>query len=270
MCLIRLCTPRLDSDTSALSLRLERLENRLDKLCDGEVRIQPRSAAPADAGYAEPVRPADKPVIPTESKPRDIPKAALNNTENKANTADIPPASTEPPDDKPDWLFEGTGGDASPVNSGDNPETPPFDLDEPTAADTPVVPLKPEQEPVTEQRPSAAKPQGAGVADPQVAEILDRLPVILQAILAQVRVSLGESTVNISGYQKFQYDFLTTGDSKERLEKAAEEVLGRKVKMVFDGDDGADTQTAESDPVSDFLTKAESMGVKIKYKKSKN
>lgn len=315
MCLIRLCTPRLDSDTSALSLRLERLENRLDKLCDGEVKIQPRSAAPADAGYAEPARPADKPVIPTESKPRDIPKAALNNTENKANTADIPPASTEPPDDKPDWLFEGTGGDASPVNSGDNseappfdldepteqtqfapqtddskpdwlfegtggdaspvnsgdnPEAPPFDLDEPTAADTPVVPLKPEQEPLTEQRPSAAKPQGAGVADPQVAEILDRLPVILQAILAQVRVSLGESTVNISGYQKFQYDFLTTGDSKERLEKAAEEVLGRKVKMVFDGDDGADTQAAESDPVSDFLTKAESMGVKIKYKKSKN
>lgn len=315
MCLIRLCTPRLDSDTSALSLRLERLENRLDKLCDGEVKIQPRSAAPADAGYAEPARPADKPVIPTESKPRDIPKTALNNTENKANTADIPPASTEPPDDKPDWLFEGTGGDASPVNSGDNSEAPPFDLDEPTeqtqfapqtddskpdwlfegtggdaspvnsgdnseappfdldeptAADTPVVPLKPEQEPVTEQRPSAAKPQGAGVADPQVAEILDRLPVILQAILAQVRVSLGESTVNISGYQKFQYDFLTTGDSKERLEKAAEEVLGRNVKMVFDGDDGADTQTAESDPVSDFLTKAESMGVKIKYKKSKN
>ena len=270
MCLIRLCTPRLDSDTSALSLRLERLENRLDKLCDGEVKMQPRSAAPADAGYAEPARPADKPVIPTESKPRDIPKAALNNAENKANTADIPPASTEPPDDKPDWLFEGTGGDASPVNSGDNSEAPPFDLDEPTAADIPVVSLKPEQEPVTEQRPSAANPQGAGVADPQVAEILDRLPVILQAILAQVRVSLGESTVNISGYQKFQYDFLTTGDSKERLEKAAEEVLGRKVKMVFDGDDGADTQTAESDPVSDFLTKAESMGVKIKYKKSKN
>ena len=315
MCLIRLCTPRLDSDTSALSLRLERLENRLDKLCDGEVKIQPRSAAPADAGYAEPARPADKPVIPTESKPRDIPKTALNNTENKANTADIPPASTEPPDDKPDWLFEGTDGDASPVNSGDNSEAPPFDLDEPTAqtqfapqtddskpdwlfegtvgdaspvnsgdnseappfdldeptaADTPVVTPEPEQEPVTEQRPSAAKPQGAGVADPQVAEILDRLPVILQAILAQVRVSLGESTVNISGYQKFQYDFLTTGDSKERLEKAAEEVLGRKVKMVFDGDDGADTQTAESDPVSDFLTKAESMGVKIKYKKSKN
>ena len=315
MCLIRLCTPRLDSDTSALSLRLERLENRLDKLCNGEIKIQPRSVAPADTGYAEPARPADKPVIPTESKPLDIPKATLNNTENKANTADIPPASTEPPDDKPDWLFEGTGGDASPVNSGDNPEappfdldepteqtqftpqtddskpdwlfegtggdaspvnngdnpeTPPFDLDEPTAADTPVVPPEPEHEPVTEQRPFAAKPQGTGDADPQVAEILDRLPVILQAILAQVRVSLGESTVNISGYQKFQYDFLTTGDSKERLEKTAEEVLGRKVKMVFDGDDSADTQTAESDPVSDFLTKAESMGVKIKYKKSKN
>ena len=40
--------------------------------------------------------------------------------------------------------------------------------------------------------------------------------------------------------------------------------------MVFDGDDNADTQTAENVPISDFLTKAEKMGVKIKYKKSKN
>ena len=114
------------------------------------------------------------------------------------------------------------------------------------------------------------KTQGTGNADPHIAEILDRLPVILQAILGQVQVTLGRDTVNISGYQKFQYDFLTTGDSKERLEKTAGEVLGRKVKMVFDGDDNADTQTAENDPISDFLTKAEKMGVKIKYKKSKN
>ena len=47
-------------------------------------------------------------------------------------------------------------------------------------------------------------------------------------------MSLGRDTVNISGYQKFQYDFLTTGDSKERLEKAAEEVTGRRLVMTFD------------------------------------
>lgn len=364
MCLIRLCTPRLDSDTSALSLRLEKLENRLDKLCDGGIKIQSRSAAPTTTEYTEPAKPASKPVTPTAGKPQDILKDTLNKIENKVNTAEIQPApeapqvpdskpdwlfegdandvpptassaaqAEEPPFDldeptaqpqpaqqtdggKPDWLFEGTGGDVTPENSNYNADNPPFDLDEPTGqsqpaqqdnsgkpdwlsegdenADAPTaaayaeptappfdldeppvssMPPEPESVPqVTREVPAPKKtqPQSGADTDPQVAEITDRLPVILQAILGQVRVTLRENEIIISGYQKFQYDFLTTGDSKERLEKTAEEVLGRKVKMVFDGDDGADTQTAENDPVSDFLTKAEKMGVKIKYKKSKN
>lgn len=370
MCLIRLCTPRLDSDTSALSLRLEKLENRLDKLCDGGMKIQPRSAAPTNTEYAEPAKPASKPVTPTSDTPGDILKDTLNKIENKVNTADIPSApeapeapetpdnkpdwlfegdandappadsgaaqAEEPPFDldeqtaqpqsapqtdsgKPDWLFEGTGGDVTPENSDYNADNPPFDLDEPTEQSQPTpqdnsgkpdwlsegsgnddAPTAPEQAeptappfdldeppilpaspmppepdtapPVAREAPEPQKvqPQSSAGTDPQVAEITDRLPVILQAILGQVRVTLRENEIIIGGYQKFQYDFLTTGDSKERLEKTAEEVLGRKVKMVFDGDDGADTQTAENDPVSDFLTKAENMGVKIKYKKSKN
>lgn len=373
MCLIRLCTPRLDSDTSALSLRLEKLENRLDKLCDGGIKIQPRSAAPTTTEYTEPAKPASKPVAPTESKPQDIKPQdilidTLNKIENKANTADIPPvpeapqvpdskpdwlfegdANDVPPTDsgaaqaeeppfeldeptaqpqsapqadgeKPDWLFEGTGGDVTPENSNYNADNPPFDLDEPAEQSQPVQqdnsgkpdwlfegkgnddamtaaepteptappfdfdepplppsvsPVPPEPDtapPVTREAPGQHKVQTqmSTDTDPQVAEITDRLPVILQAILGQVRVTLRENEIVIGGYQKFQYDFLTTGDSKERLEKTAEEVLGRKMKMVFDGDDGADTQTAENDPVSDFLTKAEKMGVKIKYKKSKN
>lgn len=322
MCLIRLCTPRLDSDTSALSLRLEKLENRLDKLCDGGMKIQPRSAAPTNTEYAESAKPAGKPVTPTSDTPGDILKDTLNKIENKVNTADIPsaPEAPETPDNKPDWLFEGDANDAPPTDSGAaQAEEPPFDLDEQTAQpqsapqtdsgkpdwlsegsgndDAPTVPeqaeptappfdldeppilpaspMPPEPDtapPVAREAPEPQKvqPQSSAGTDPQVAEITDRLPVILQAILGQVRVTLRENEIIIGGYQKFQYDFLTTGDSKERLEKTAEEVLGRKVKMVFDGEDGADTQTAENDPVSDFLTKAENMGVKIKYKKSKN
>lgn len=364
MCLIRLCTPRLDSDTSALSLRLEKLESRLDKLCDGGIKIQPRSAAPTNTEYAEP---ASKPVTPTDSTPGDILKDTLNKIENKVNTADIPPApeATEAPaapqapdskpdwlfegeandaptidsgaaqpetplfdldeptaqpqsapqtdSGKPDWLFEGTGGDVTPENNDYNAESSPFDLDEPTAQpqsapqidsgkpdwlsegdgnndvptpveqaeptappfdlDEPPIPPEPDNAPPVSREapePQKAQPQSSAGTDPQVAEITDRLPVILQAILGQVRVTLRENELVISGYQKFQYDFLTTGDSKERLEKTAEEVLGRKVKMVFDGENSADAQTAENDPVSDFLAKAENMGVKIKYKKSKN
>ena len=338
MCLIRLCTPRLDSDFSALSLRLEKLENRLDKLCDGEISIQPRSTVTTNeiTRSAEPVR-------TVSNKPQDIIADTLNKIENKINTVSANPEDEKAPDapmqqteinqsvpdskpdrlfdgtggaddntsalnedappfdldepqasiapapqeqasktggngDKPDWLFEGTGGTDDNASTG-NDDVPPFDLDEPPINVAPAEPAQQAEQvqsgdipPRTayEQSTKMPKTQGTGNADPRIAEILDRLPVILQAILGQVQVTLGRDTVNISGYQKFQYDFLTTGDSKERLEKTAGEVLGRKVKMVFDGDDNADTQTAENDPISDFLTKAEKMGVKIKYKKSKN
>ena len=176
--------------------------------------------------------------------------------------------------DKPDWLFEGTGGTDYNASAG-NEDAPPFDLDEPQAS---IAPTEQKQtvktgNNLTEQHKnnlSAGSAQSTGNADPQVTEILDRLPVILQAILGQVQVTLGRDTVNISGYQKFQYDFLTTGDSKERLEKAAEEVTGRRLVMTFDNNGDTAESKDKSDPVSDFLSRAEKMGVKIKYKKPKN
>ena len=391
MCLIRLCTPRLDSDTSALSLRLEKLENRLDKLCDGEISIQPRATAQTAESIEKHI-PAQsaKPVSVTGDRPQDIIADTLNRIENKITSADdkqkdvtaptapvqqsgternaadskpdwlfegrggiddnasagnedAPPFDLDEPQasvapappeqasntsgngDKPDWLFEGTDGaddnasagneDAPPFDldepqasvapappeqasntSGDgnkpdwlfegtggaddnasagNEDAPPFDLDEPQAS---IAPTEQEQAVKTEnnlpeqnkKNLSAGSAQNNGNADPQVTEILDRLPVILQAILGQVQVSLGRDTVNISGYQKFQYDFLTTGDSKERLEKAAEEVTGRRLVMTFDNIGDTAESKDKSDPVSDFLSRAEKMGVKIKYKKPKN
>ena len=387
MCLIRLCTPRLDSDTSALSLRLEKLENRLDKLCDGEISIQPRAAVQT-AESTEKHIPAQsaKPVSVTGDRPQDIIADTLNRIENKITSADdeqkdvtAPTASVQQSgternaaDSKPDWLFEGTGGaddnasagneDVPPFDldepqasvahapqeqasntSGDgnkpdwllegtggadnnasagNEDIPPFDLDEPQTSvapqeqasntsgdgnkpdwlfegtggaddnasagnedippfdlDEPQASVAPQEQTVktennlSEQNKknlSAGSVQSTGNADPQVTEILDRLPVILQAILGQVQVTLGRDTVNISGYQKFQYDFLTTGDSKERLEKAAEEVTGRRLVMTFDNSGDTAESKDKSDPVSDFLSRAEKMGVKIKYKKPKN
>ena len=392
MCLIRLCTPRLDSDTSALSLRLEKLENRLDKLCDGEISIQPRAAVQTGESTEKHI-PAQsaKPVSVTGDRPQDIIADTLNRIENKITSADdkqtdmtAPTASVQQSgtdrnaaDSKPDWLFEGTGGADDNASAG-NEDTPPFDLDEPQVSVAPPEPAPQEQasntggngdkpdwlfegtggadenastgnedappfdldEPQTSIAPteqeqagdtsgngnkpdwlfegtggadenastgnedippfdldepqanvapqeqavkaennlpeqhknnlSAESAQSTGNADPQVTEILDRLPVILQAILGQVQVTLGRDTVNISGYQKFQYDFLTTGDSKERLEKAAEEVTGRRLVMTFDNNGDTAESKDKSDPVSDFLSRAEKMGVKIKYKKPKN
>mgnify|MGYP002672232997 FL=1 len=385
MCLIRLCTPRLDSDTSALSLRLEKLENRLDKLCDGEISIQPRTAVQTGESTEKHI-PAQsaKPVSVAGDRPQDIIADTLNRIENKITSADDKQKDVTAPtapvqqsgternaaDSKPDWLFEGTGGadenasagneDAPPFDldepqasvapqeqasntdgNGDKPDwlfegtggaddnastgnedSPPFDLDEPQASvapqeqasntsgngdkpdwlfegtggaddnasagnedappfdlDEPQASVAPQEQAVKTENNlpeqhksnlSAGSAQSTGNADPQVTEILDRLPVILQAILGQVQVTLGRDTVNISGYQKFQYDFLTTGDSKERLEKAAEEVTGRRLVMTFDNNGDTAESKDKSDPVSDFLSRAEKMGVKIKYKKPKN
>ena len=392
MCLIRLCTPRLDSDTSALSLRLEKLENRLDKLCDGEISIQPRTAVQTGESTEKHI-PAQsaKPVSVIGDRPQDIIADTLNRIENKITSADDKQKDVTAPtapvqqsgaernaaDSKPDWLFEGTGGaddnasagneDAPPFDldepqvcvappepapqeqasntggdgnkpdwlfegtggaddnaSAGNEDAPPFDLDEPQASvaptpqeqasntggngdkpnwlfegtggtddnasagnedappfdlDEPQASVAPQEQTVktgnnlpeqNKKNLSAGSAQSTGNADPQVTEILDRLPVILQAILGQVQVTLGRDTVNISGYQKFQYDFLTTGDSKERLEKAAEEITGRRLVMTFDNNGDTAESKDKSDPVSDFLSRAEKMGVKIKYKKPKN
>ena len=287
MCLIRLCTPRLDSDTSALSLRLEKLENRLDKLCDGEISIQPRAAVQtAESTEKHIPTQSAKPVSVAGNRPQDIIADTLNRIENKITSADdkqkdmtAPTASVQQSgternaaDSKPDWLFEGTGGADDNASAG-NEEAPPLDLDEPQASVAPQEQTVKTENNLSEQHKnnlSAGSAQSTGNADPQVTEILDRLPVILQAILGQVQVTLGRDTVNISGYQKFQYDFLTTGDSKERLEKAAEEVTGRRLVMTFDNIGDTAESKDKSDPVSDFLSRAEKMGVKIKYKKPKN
>ena len=277
MCLIRLCTPRLDSDTTALSLRLEKLEKKLDELDTDKIVIQPRSTAP---------QPKSVPTAPDNTE-----QVITNNTAVQINNAqDIPqeeppfdidePTTAEAPQDnggKPDWLFEGTGNADT--------EEPPFDIDEPVSAeepkdiaeaqevppfdlDEPPEPIRSEP-PVINNDTPLAKAQQTEAVDPLVAEITDGLPYILQAVLKQVKVTLTETELVISNYQKFQYDFLTTGDSKERLEAQAQQVLGRKVVMTFDGKDKPHEEE-KHDPVSDFLAKAEKAGVKIKYKQAKN
>lgn len=313
MCLIRLCTPRLDSDTTALSLRLEKLEKKLDELDTDKIVIQPRSTAPQPKSVPTATDNTEQAVtkkaivqtnpsaqdIPQEEPPFDLDEPAIaeapqdnggkpdwlfegaGNADTEQPPFDIDePAAVEAPQDnvgKPDWLFEGTGNAdteqppfdidkpaiaEAPKDNAEMQEVPPFDLDEPPE------PVRSEP-PVIHNDTPPVKAQQTEAVDPQVAEITDGLPYILQAVLKQVKVTLTETELVISNYQKFQYDFLTTGDSKERLEAQAQQVLGRKVVMTFDGADKP-TEEEKHDPVSDFLAKAEKAGVKIKYKQAKN
>ena len=277
MCLIRLCTPRLDSDTTALSLRLEKLEKKLDELDTDKIVIQPRSTAPQPKSV--PAAPDNTEQVITKKTDAQTNTAGNADTEQPQFDIDEPVSAEAPQDNsgKPDWLFEGTGNADT--------EQPPFDLDEPAIAEAPkdiaeaqeVPPFDLDEppEPIRSEPPvinndtPLAKAQQTEAVDPLVAEITDGLPYILQAVLKQVKVTLTETELVIGNYQKFQYDFLTTGDSKERLEAQAQQVLGRKVVMTFDGKDKPHEEE-KHDPVSDFLAKAEKAGVKIKYKQAKN
>ena len=277
MCLIRLCTPRLDSDTTALSLRLEKLEKKLDELDTDKIVIQPRSTAPQPKSMAaasdNTEQAVTKKAVAKTNIAQDIPQEEPTFDIDEATIAEAPQDNGG----KPDWLFEGTGNADT--------EQPPFDIDEPVSAeepkdiaeaqevppfdlDEPPEPIRSEP-PVINNDTPLAKAQQTEAVDPLVVEITDGLPYILQAVLKQVKVTLTETELVISNYQKFQYDFLTTGDSKERLEAQAQQVLGRKVVMTFDGADKP-TEEEKHDPVSDFLAKAEKAGVKIKYKQAKN
>ena len=318
MCLIRLCTPRQprtavqtgestekhipaqsakpvsvigDRPQDIIADTLNRIENKITSADDKQKDVTAPTTSVQQNGTER--NAADsKPDWLFEGTGGADDNASAVNEDAPPFDLDEPQVSVAPPEpvpqeqasntggngDKPDWLFEGTGGADENASAG-NEDAPPFDLDEPPINVAPAEPAQQAEQvqsgnipPRTayEQSTKMQKTQGTGNADPQVTEILDRLPVILQAILGQVQVTLGRDTVNISGYQKFQYDFLTTGDSKERLEKAAEEVTGRRLVMTFDNNGDTAESKDKSDPVSDFLSRAEKMGVKIKYKKPKN
>ncbi len=142
MCLVRLCTPRLDSDTEALSLRLEKLEKKVEGLAGDTPVIMPRAAAPqprtaesqADTAQALPkTKPAEQ--KPAEAKPLPQEKPVQSEQiirQEKAQTPEEKPKKQDEQDNAPpSWLFEGSGGDTPPFDMPQDGEYPPFDTQQP-------------------------------------------------------------------------------------------------------------------------------------------
>ncbi len=318
MCFIRLCTPRLDSDMSALSLRLEKLENKVDNINVGTAPQQPpKEELPPPFMMARgmtqkartktfddraetvvPIKDTEKAVseIADVIKSEEIPAQDSSADEEMPFDMDTPvaeeikPAPVTKADEAenealPSWLFEGGedntppplmssdeyGFNAEPVASEDNngydPEIPPFDSDEePPQKASPLI-----QEPTTDYSYGEPPPTDDGISEKlqlagEWAEIMDELPMFLQPILKQVKAEVGQSSIVISNYQPFHYEFLRSGDSLDRIRKAAKDVTGRSLVVEFDNENRTDTQDI-SDPLDVFLEKAKSRGVNIKYKK---
>ncbi len=137
MCLVRLCTPRLDSDAEALSLRLERLEKKVDTLAGDTPKIMPRAAIPQPKiaeGPAEVV--SDLPKIKSaEAKPLPQEKPVQSEQiipQEKAQIQEEKPQKQDEQDNAPpSWLFEGSGGDTPPFDMPQDEDYPPFDTEQP-------------------------------------------------------------------------------------------------------------------------------------------
>ncbi len=264
MCMIRLCTPENDSDTVSLSIRLERLEKKLSELMKGQIAVP---AAPS----------AEKKVdVPREESPE--------------------PQESKENDGKPAWLFE--NGEDEPIPPDEYEEYPPLPDDgaQPPDGEIPLPPLPndvpPDDEelpfdieeqpldndapPPAEQRDETERAEQAddpimrlNDLDPagQWSQIFSLLPDFLKALLKDVKAQIGEKVITLSGYSPFLMDFLQKGDSAMRIEAAAKQVTGRRLRLTFEREETEEEEI--HDRADDFLKRAENMGVKIKFKKNK-
>lgn len=277
MCLIRLCTPKLDTDEKALSGRIDALE----KLVLDTLR-SPGSELPAPLGQgASPPAPAKSesaapvPELLPEEPPRDNPPEA----------AYFPPAE-EPPQPAPAPKEKEEPGQQ---NGGGRVEMPidlPFDLDpppEPMAEPHAVPYAEPYAEPfaASVEEPFAAPPEEAFAPAAEKAQtapglpesadgyvpfaewktILESLPFSIRILVSDTTALIGGNTVLVCG-SELQKGY-AAGEFSGELSKAVSRAIGRKVTIAAQPKQ-ADEQDERGKKVKDFLDLARSQGVTIK------
>lgn len=251
MCLIRLCTPKLDADERALSGRIDALEKLvLDTL---------RSGAPAPSlgqgasppVSAEPAGPAPVPGVLPDGDGGNLPPE-----EESFPTAQEPPPPAPAPKEKREPAEE---------KRVEMPIDLPFDLDPPPAP-------YPEPPPEPYPEPFAAQPERRPPPEPQeppdgfapFAEwktILESLPFSIRILIGDTTALIGGNTVLVCG-SELQKGY-AAGEFAGELSKAVSRAIGRKVTVAAQPKP-PDERDARGKKVRDFLDLARSRGVTIK------
>lgn len=285
MCLIRLCTPKLDTDEKALSGRIDALEKLvLDTL------KSPRSDIPAPLGQGAsppaPVKSESPPPVseffPEESTRDDPPEPAYF------------PSSEEPVQPAPAPKEKEETGQQSGGARVEMPIDLPFDLDpppEPVAEPHAEPYAEPHTEPYAEPfaasyeepfaapsdeifAPAAEKaqaapapPESSGGFAPGYAPfaewktILESLPFSIRILVSDTTALIGGNTVLVCG-SELQKGY-AAGEFADELSKAVSRAIGRKVTIAAQPKQ-ADERDERGKKVKDFLDLARSQGVTIK------
>ena len=283
MCLIKLCTPKLDTDEKALSGRidaLERLVNDALKNLSGIQAVPARESAP--------------------EKPAELPEDKLE-TVNIPKTPAPQPIRAEAPAEKETVPAE-PAPQAEPKK--EQPAMPidlPFDLDEPPAPPEPVQlaavfdePLPPEPptdafppepvnlsealglapEPMPEQH--AARPQQAPQAEPKKErqtraqdgfepfaewqDIINTLPFSSRILISDTTALISGNTVIVCG-SELQKSY-AVGEFAAEVREAVSKAIGRRVALK--AQEEAVQKDDSEEKLTDFLDFAKSQGVSIK------
>ncbi len=245
MCLIRLCTPKLDTDEKALSGRIDALEKLvLDTLRSGaSAPLRQGAPAPESVKSESPVPVPE--VLPAE-EPRDNPPGA-----------EYFPAAEEPQPPAP------AQKEKAAETIGARVEMPidlPFDLD-------PPLPPEPMAEPYAE--PFAAKKETAAVPGntdgfapfAEWKTILESLPFSIRILVSDTTAMIGGNTVLVCG-SELQKGY-AAGEFSGELSRAVSRAIGRKVTIAAQPKQ-SDERDERGKKVRDFLDLARSQGVTIK------
>lgn len=261
MCLIRLCTPKLDTDEKALSGRIDALEKLvLDTLRSGASAPLGQDAPALKSVKSESPVPAPE-VLPAE-EPRDNPSGAEY----------FPPAE-EPQSPAP------AQKEKAAETIGPRVEMPidlPFDLDPPLPPEPAAEPMA---EPYTEARTepyakahavsfaaekeTAAVPGSADGFAPfaEWKTILESLPFSIRILVSDTTALIGGNTVLVCG-SELQKGY-AAGEFSGELSRAVSRAIGRKVTIAAQPKQ-SDERDERGKKVRDFLDLARSQGVTIK------
>ena len=243
MVMLRLCTPKLDTDQQALSMRIDQLERRLDR---GEFTAAQTPAAKASQPKAETApAPKPRPEVKAERKPSPPPQPAA---EQAAPWEDAPTQAD---------FVDDTGFAMPPPSATES---------EPEKADKPKQPLPSHgtKQPVAT---SGIKPSELEKEQPvaEWVDIIGSLPPMIRAMLSSSRAYHHDGLIAIVAGTAAR-TILLDGTKADSLRDAASKVLGREIPLVLAAEETVVRNKDEK--LNEFLERVSQTGIPIKTKKT--